>query len=62
MTKVDRTAAWSRLGKEISRWQKLSETDLFEEVKREWPSVVSATRDECLRFLVLNFVSRHFDA
>ena len=40
MTKVERTVAWGRLGKEFDRWTTMSDAELLAEVKTTMPIVV----------------------
>lgn len=56
MTKIDRAAAKIRLAKQLDKWIKMSDADLFIAAHSSWPNIVSATRDECIKFLVINFV------
>jgi hypothetical protein len=45
----------------MREWALLSDTDLLTEVRKKWSNVTAATRDEMMRFLVLDFVEKTFD-
>jgi len=44
----------------FTKWSKLDDFALLEEVKKAFPGIMAATREECLKHLVMDFVERHF--
>lgn len=57
-TRDERRAHWSALGKLIEKWQAMSMPELVAEVKKVWTLVADATRDECVKFLVMDHVEK----
>jgi hypothetical protein len=61
MGRLDRQMAARRLSAYFEGLIKQSDTDLLHSVQCNWPAVKEASREECLKFLVLDFVSKNFD-
>ena len=55
-----RGLASSKLSRLFEKWRVLSDEDIFAEVKILWPSVTEASREECIKFLTMDFVEKNF--
>lgn len=50
----ERRELWSSLSTKFEEWMKLDDQKLFELVKEFFPAVSEATREECLKMLVMD--------
>lgn len=57
-TKKERQELCSELSKNFGRWMALDDKGLLLELRVHMPSVTTATREECLKFLVMDHVYR----
>ena len=60
-TKDQRRAMYTELGRKFDRWLKSTDEDLLKEVQNLMPSVTSATREECIKFLTMDHANRMVD-
>lgn len=59
MTKRERMDLYNELSRKFDVWAKASDADLFAEVSRAMGlHVVEATRDECIKFFVMDYVEK----
>jgi hypothetical protein len=61
MGKTERTSAASRVSKLFAELIKLNDYELFERAKKSWPAIAQATRDECLKYLIVTEIHKQFN-
>ena len=60
-TTIDsRSRASSQISRLFDKWRVLSDEDLLREVKALFPAVTTASREECIKFLAMDFVDNNF--
>lgn len=59
-TNAQRKELFNRLARDFNRWLKASDAEIFSEVQVILPSVQTGTctREECLKFLVMDHVDK----
>jgi len=57
MTIESRRQIWLALSKQLDRWLAMDTHTLLNEVKSKFPAIHEATREECLKFLIMDHTS-----
>jgi hypothetical protein len=57
-TKKERREIWLDLDRKFLRWMPMSDALILRDLQVDLPSFRKATRDECIRFLVMDHASR----
>jgi len=57
-TTDERRRLLSELSEKFGKWDKMDDATLLAEVKAVFPAIVSATRNECYKMLVMTHVDK----
>jgi hypothetical protein len=57
-TRADRQKLCTELSKKFDRWRGLTDENLLAEVRSLMPSILSASREECVKFLTIDHVAK----
>jgi len=50
----DRRTIWTQLSKNLELWLKMTDAELLAEAKKGFPNISEASRNECIKMLVMD--------